>query len=285
MIWKGFGRKRSWYHFQVLCQNSPVGLEKITKNINQNNRSPRRDINQAPPEYEAGMLTTRSRRFRVNIRKERTSRGLFNAVFWYVLTETEVNCEKPQFGITTSRLRFEHLTLVKTSSCKIVLSKRWSEQNKNMNCEGFKALINNDRLPTYVTIGWNIFLRKIQGQNHRKSCSGCTLKWIIILRRDQNGPFQLLFTYNKFCTYYQQIDPSSVLLKLVTLRYSVMFWYLTVVLSISNHYLQNPVCFHDMSFEVRTLDPYNNPNVSELKCCKAYKCTDIESSLLYAETD
>jgi hypothetical protein len=68
MIWKGFGRKRSWYHFQVLSQNSTVGLKKTTKNLNQNSRSPRRDINQAPPEYEAGMLTTRPRSFRVNIR-------------------------------------------------------------------------------------------------------------------------------------------------------------------------------------------------------------------------
>jgi hypothetical protein len=38
------------------------GLEKITKNLSQDSRSPSRDLKPGPPEYEAGALTTQPRR-------------------------------------------------------------------------------------------------------------------------------------------------------------------------------------------------------------------------------
>jgi hypothetical protein len=61
MKWKGFGRKRTWRHLKVLFQNSPVGTEKTHENLNQYSRSPGRDLNPGPSEYEAGVLTTRPR--------------------------------------------------------------------------------------------------------------------------------------------------------------------------------------------------------------------------------
>jgi hypothetical protein len=38
------------------------GLRKTTKSRSQDKRSPGRDLNPRPPEYEAGVLTTRPRR-------------------------------------------------------------------------------------------------------------------------------------------------------------------------------------------------------------------------------
>jgi hypothetical protein len=39
------------------------GLRKTTKNLGQDSWSPGRDLNPGPPEYETGVLTTRSRRW------------------------------------------------------------------------------------------------------------------------------------------------------------------------------------------------------------------------------
>jgi hypothetical protein len=55
---KGFGRNRSWPNCKVLSRHSPGGTEKTTKNLNHYSR----DLNPGPPEYKAGVLTTRPRR-------------------------------------------------------------------------------------------------------------------------------------------------------------------------------------------------------------------------------
>jgi hypothetical protein len=60
--WKGFGVKRSWPNFNVLSRHSPGGTEKTTKNLSQDSWSLGRDLNPGPPEYGAGVLTTRPRR-------------------------------------------------------------------------------------------------------------------------------------------------------------------------------------------------------------------------------
>jgi hypothetical protein len=56
MNWKGFERKRSWTKFKALSRNSPRGSEKTTKNLSQDGRSPGRDLNPEPTEYESGVL-------------------------------------------------------------------------------------------------------------------------------------------------------------------------------------------------------------------------------------
>jgi hypothetical protein len=54
-----YGRMRSWPFLRYcLCACLEV-LRKITENFSQDIRSPSRDFNPGPPEYEAGMLTTR----------------------------------------------------------------------------------------------------------------------------------------------------------------------------------------------------------------------------------
>jgi hypothetical protein len=59
---KGFGSKQSWPNFKVLFWHSPVETEKNHENLSQDSRSPRPRIEHVPPEYEAGLLTTRLRR-------------------------------------------------------------------------------------------------------------------------------------------------------------------------------------------------------------------------------
>jgi hypothetical protein len=61
MNWKGYGRKLSWPDFKVLYRDI---LMKTTKNLRQNSRSPGRELNSGPLEYEAGVLTTLSREVR-----------------------------------------------------------------------------------------------------------------------------------------------------------------------------------------------------------------------------
>jgi hypothetical protein len=57
---KGFGRKRSWpRYYPRTCLKE---LRKSLKTLSQDSRSPGRDLNPGPPEYEAGVLTTRQRR-------------------------------------------------------------------------------------------------------------------------------------------------------------------------------------------------------------------------------
>jgi hypothetical protein len=53
--------KRSWPNFKVLSRYLPGGLRKTTKNLTQDSRSPGRDLNPRPPEFEARLLTTRPR--------------------------------------------------------------------------------------------------------------------------------------------------------------------------------------------------------------------------------
>jgi hypothetical protein len=62
MNWKGYGRKRSCPNLSYYPGICLEGLGKITKKINQVNRSQGRDIKPRPPEYEAQMLTTWLRR-------------------------------------------------------------------------------------------------------------------------------------------------------------------------------------------------------------------------------
>jgi hypothetical protein len=60
MNWKGCGRKRSWPNLRYYPGICLEGLTKTTKNLSQHSRSPGRDLNPGPPEYEAGVLTTRT---------------------------------------------------------------------------------------------------------------------------------------------------------------------------------------------------------------------------------
>jgi hypothetical protein len=52
MNWKGCGRKRSWPNLRYYPGICLEGLRKTTKNLSQDNRSPGRDLNPGPPEYE-----------------------------------------------------------------------------------------------------------------------------------------------------------------------------------------------------------------------------------------
>jgi hypothetical protein len=54
--------KRSWPNLRYYPGIRLGGLRKTTKNLSQGSRSPGRDLNPGPPEYEAGVLTTRPRR-------------------------------------------------------------------------------------------------------------------------------------------------------------------------------------------------------------------------------
>jgi hypothetical protein len=58
---KGCGRKRSWPNLRSYLG---ICLERLrkTKDLNIDRRSPFRDLNPGPSEYESGVLTTRSRR-------------------------------------------------------------------------------------------------------------------------------------------------------------------------------------------------------------------------------
>jgi hypothetical protein len=51
-----------WPNFRYYLGICLEGLRKTTKNLSQVSRSPGRDLNPGPPEYEAGVLTTRPRR-------------------------------------------------------------------------------------------------------------------------------------------------------------------------------------------------------------------------------
>jgi hypothetical protein len=45
MNWKGSGRKRSRHNFKVLSKHSPGVTEENHENLNQDSRSPGRDLN------------------------------------------------------------------------------------------------------------------------------------------------------------------------------------------------------------------------------------------------
>jgi hypothetical protein len=56
--WKGCWRKRSWSNLSYYPGIYLKGLRKTTWNLNQGSRSPNRDLNLIPPEYEANHTTT-----------------------------------------------------------------------------------------------------------------------------------------------------------------------------------------------------------------------------------
>jgi hypothetical protein len=56
MDWEGFGRKRLWPNLRYYLSICLEGLIKTTKNLRPDSRSPGRDLNPGPPEYE-GVLT------------------------------------------------------------------------------------------------------------------------------------------------------------------------------------------------------------------------------------
>jgi hypothetical protein len=62
MNWKGCGKKRSWPNLRYYPSICLEGLRKTTKNLSQDTRSPVRDLNPGPPEYEEGVLTTQLQR-------------------------------------------------------------------------------------------------------------------------------------------------------------------------------------------------------------------------------
>jgi hypothetical protein len=61
IIWEGCGWKQSWLNFKVLSWRLPGGTEENHKKLSQISWSLGRDLNLGPPEYEAGVLTTRPR--------------------------------------------------------------------------------------------------------------------------------------------------------------------------------------------------------------------------------
>jgi hypothetical protein len=61
MSLEGLGRTDRNLMLRFYPGNRLEGLRKTKKIISQDNRSPGRDLNPGPPEYEAGMLTTRPR--------------------------------------------------------------------------------------------------------------------------------------------------------------------------------------------------------------------------------
>jgi hypothetical protein len=61
MNWKGYGRKRSWTNLRYYPGICLEGMWKTTKNLGQESLYPGRDLNPLPPEYGAGVVTTRLR--------------------------------------------------------------------------------------------------------------------------------------------------------------------------------------------------------------------------------
>jgi hypothetical protein len=73
---KGCERERSWPNLNYYPGSCLEGLRKSTKTLSLDSRSPGRDLNLGPPEYEAAVLTTRPRRSVIGI-----AIG-FSATFW-----------------------------------------------------------------------------------------------------------------------------------------------------------------------------------------------------------
>jgi hypothetical protein len=59
---KGYSRKRSWPNLRYYPVIRLKGLKKTMKPLSRDSRSPGRDLNPVPPEYEAGVPSTRRRR-------------------------------------------------------------------------------------------------------------------------------------------------------------------------------------------------------------------------------
>jgi hypothetical protein len=60
---KGCGKKWPWPNFKEYLGVRLEGLMKTTKHLSQYSQSPDRDLKLGSPEFGAGVLTTRSRRF------------------------------------------------------------------------------------------------------------------------------------------------------------------------------------------------------------------------------
>jgi hypothetical protein len=56
---KGYGTKLSWPNLRYYPAICLEGLKKTMKTLSQDKRSSGRDLESGPPEYEAGVLTTR----------------------------------------------------------------------------------------------------------------------------------------------------------------------------------------------------------------------------------
>jgi hypothetical protein len=76
MNWNKCRRKRSWPNFKVYPGICPERLGETTNNHSHDSRSVGRNLNPGPPEYKAGVLTTRPRRstFRI-LQFQRPLRG------------------------------------------------------------------------------------------------------------------------------------------------------------------------------------------------------------------
>jgi hypothetical protein len=58
MNYKKYRRRWSWPNSKVLSWHMPGGTEENHNILSQNNRSPGKNVNLGPPEYEVGVLTT-----------------------------------------------------------------------------------------------------------------------------------------------------------------------------------------------------------------------------------
>jgi hypothetical protein len=96
MTWK----EAVWPNFRVILQNLLGWTEENHENLGQNSRSPCRDFNQRPPEYEAGVLTARPRRS-VTCLAYRPLWGLINSV---VLVSSKPKLLSSQTYVPASKL-------------------------------------------------------------------------------------------------------------------------------------------------------------------------------------
>jgi hypothetical protein len=110
MNWKGWGRKRSWLNLSYYPSIFLEGLRKTTKNFSQDTRSPGRDLNPGPPEFEAGVLTTQARRSVASYRVlGTTTNGLsiYN-LYIIVLGRSPTDATRLRFDQEKSRLHLIH---------------------------------------------------------------------------------------------------------------------------------------------------------------------------------
>jgi hypothetical protein len=63
------GKKAFVVYFKVLSQNFPGVSRKATENLSQDRRSPGREYNTGPPEYDAGVLNQSTTTFGAHSRK------------------------------------------------------------------------------------------------------------------------------------------------------------------------------------------------------------------------
>jgi hypothetical protein len=75
-----FGKKQLWPKFKALSRHSPKGLRKITKKPSQDSRSPGRDLNPSPLEYEAKMLNHSTMTFVYSCENTFLTFGLNNSI-------------------------------------------------------------------------------------------------------------------------------------------------------------------------------------------------------------